>query len=191
MAPSSPQEGLLASHGRCLRVGPFPSVPGDPQAGLDAAYEWLHAGARSAAIDVEVTGSSEGSGSGGGGGGGGGGLPLPADCEAFCAALGVCFGKELAARRPRIAARLKLGSDGSIDAQLAALAAACAVLRSAVGTVQVLLPRDVMAAALLEVSWSLSHSVTQSQSLSKTASQPVSKSASQQDSKSASPCVCE
>ena len=97
MAPSSPPEGLLASHGRCLRVGPFPSVPGDPQAGLDAAYEWLHAGARSAAIDVEVTGSSEGSGSGSGGGGGGGGYN-----RAGCSNCG--FFESSAASPPHISA---------------------------------------------------------------------------------------
>ena len=98
------KEGLLADKGRWLRVGPFPWVAEDPQAGLDAAYEWLHAGARSAVVDVIGPGGTEVYTVQGGTKMMPPGLPNAEQVKAFKAALGECFGKELAARRGRVGA---------------------------------------------------------------------------------------
>lgn len=118
---------------------------------MDAAYEWLHAGAKIVALDVIPAPSAAAVSAAAEPGGNPldfGGLPNLFEARDFAESLRVCFGKELAARRGRIVARMRLGIGGSILSQLHVLGTALGQLRPAVGAVQVVLPEGTMTEAI-------------------------------------------
>jgi len=135
--PDCMKDGLLATHGKWLRAGPFPGTT----EGLAAAAEWLHAGTSSAAIDVGAASLS-------GDAAAFGGLALPSLAEA----------EELVARfkdlwkaeqpRSRLVARIALQATtpSAVVTQAARehLGALLTALRPHVGAVQLAFPASLL-----------------------------------------------
>ena len=112
----------MKTHGKWLRVGPFPSEP----KGLAARAEWLNDGAATAALDVAAPSSVPG-------------LPSVAEVSALIASFQSLWKEEQP--RSRLVARFHVGIAVSAPSQASALGELIGLLRPHVGAI--LLVRDI------------------------------------------------